>query len=224
MDICAIIPAYNTEAFIGPIIQKIREKDITPVVVNDGSHDNTEAVAKKERAVVLNTGVNSGKGAALRLGFQYALEKKFDLIFTIDSDGQHDPAEMEKFIDVLRRREEVSIVIGSRMDSRKTMPIVRWYTNKFMSFILSLLSGAKIEDSQSGFRLLRKAILENITLSTNKYEIESELLLKAARKGFAIESVPIHTIYDVKAQSKINPLIDTLRFIRFIIKNITYRV
>jgi hypothetical protein len=109
------------------------------------------------------------------------------------------------------------IVIGNRMFDTSSMPVARKVTNRLMSFIVSKMCGHKMEDTQCGFRLIKRAVLENINLESSNYEIESELLLKAARKGFKIESVPVKTVY-AGEQSRINPVVDALRFIVLLIK------
>ncbi len=101
------------------------------------------------------------------------------------------------------------------MLKRKDMPLLRVFTNKFMSWFISSLAGQRIPDTQCGFRLIKKDVLNKINLRTRKYETESEIIIKAARLGFKVESVPIKTVYKGE-KSQINPIIDTLRFIKFI--------
>jgi hypothetical protein len=88
-----------------------------------------------------------------------------------------------------------------------------------MSWIVSRIAKQKIPDTQCGFRLIKSEVLKKINLETSKYEIESEILIKASRLGFKIESVPIKTVYG-EERSRINPVLDTLRFIRYIIKEL----
>jgi hypothetical protein len=105
------------------------------------------------------------------------------------------------------------------MQKTKTMPPVRFMTNRFMSYLISGLAKQRIPDTQCGFRLIKRDVLEKIRLLTRRYETESEILIKAARLGFKIESVPIKTIYRGQ-KSQIRPFADTLRFFRFIIKEL----
>jgi len=132
----------------------------------------------------------------------------------MDGDGQHLPEEIPYFTR-LAKYSNSSILIGNRMLKRKDMPLLRVFTNRFMSWFISSLAGQKIPDTQCGFRLIKKDVLNKINLRTRKYETESEIIIKAARLGFKVESVPIKTIYKGE-KSQINPIIDTLRFIRFI--------
>ncbi len=114
------------------------------------------------------------------------------------------------------------MVIGNRMSDISSMPGSRKYTNRFMSFLISTLSGQRIPDSQSGYRLIKREVLEKIDLKSSNYEVESEMIIRAARAGFKIESAPIKTIYRDE-KSRINPVVDTFRFIVFITKAIVKR-
>jgi hypothetical protein len=107
-------------------------------------------------------------------------------------------------------------VVGNRMDNPGDMPAIRIMTNKFMSWLISRIIGQKICDSQCGFRLIKKEVLEKLTLKTNRFEIESELVIVAAKNGFRLKSIPVRSIYYKKQQSRINPFLDTLRFVKFI--------
>ncbi|MBN1913441.1 MAG: glycosyltransferase family 2 protein [Candidatus Omnitrophica bacterium] len=215
---CVIIPAYNEESTIAKVVKSIRVQGLEAVVIDDGSGDRTSSVSLDEGAVVLRNPVNSGKGNSLRKGFDYALGRDFDAIITMDGDGQHKPDDVAYFMR-LAEYSKSSILIGNRMSHTKNMPWLRILTNRFMSWLISKISGQKIFDSQCGFRLIKKEVLEKVRLNTYKYETESEILIKASRLGFKIESVPIETIYKGN-KSSINPFVDTLRFIRFLFDEI----
>jgi glycosyltransferase involved in cell wall biosynthesis len=232
MKICVLIPAYNESKRIGKLVSQILTlEEITEVVVvDDGSSDSTSREAKKAGATVLRHKQNRGKGAALRTGFSYIKDKNFDAVVTMDGDGQHDWNEIPNFIAAFENK-DFGIVLGSRMPACQdlagrqkceNMPHIRYMTNRFTSFVTSLLCGFKVTDSQSGFRLISIDVLKKIELSTSKFEIESEVIIKAARKGFKIKEIPISTVYlaDSTKKSKIHPLIDTLRFFRLVIKNL----
>jgi len=136
----------------------------------------------------------------------------------MDGDGQHRPEEIPDFIR-LAETSEGNIFIGNRMSKYKNMPLLRVITNHVMSWLISKIAKQKIPDSQSGFRLIKKEVLKKVKFVTSKYETESELLIRASRLGFKIESIPIQTIYRGE-KSQINPFIDTLRFIWFIIREL----
>jgi len=217
MRTCVIIPTYNEAKEIARLVTEIRGHNLEVLVIDDGSEDNTAEIAKENEATVLRNPNNQGKGASLIRGFDYALNNNFEAVVTMDGDGQHLPSDIPYFIR-LAEYSESGIFIGNRIAKIKTMPWLRLLTNKFMSWFLSMLAKQRIPDSQCGFRLIKKAVLEKVKLKTSKYETESEILIQASRLGFKIESVPIKTIYSGQ-KSQIDPFIDTLRFIRFIFKD-----
>jgi len=218
MKTCVITPTYNEAKSIAELVRQICEQNLQPLVIDDGSDDNTAQIAKENGAIVLRNEQNQGKGASLIRGFHYALEQNFDAVITMDGDGQHLVSDIPYFMR-LAAYSDGDIFIGNRMNRPKSMPWLRLGTNKFMSWLISLIAKQKIPDTQCGFRLIKKDVLEKVNLKTSKYETESEILIQAARLGFKIESVPIKTVYGSE-KSRINPIVDTARFIRFILKQI----
>ncbi|MFH0935768.1 MAG: glycosyltransferase family 2 protein [Candidatus Omnitrophota bacterium] len=218
MKACVLIPTFNEAGAIGGLIEKIRQHDLSVIVVDDGSRDNTSVIAREKGAVVLRNPANEGKGASLKKGFGFALEQNYDAVITMDGDGQHRPDDIPYFMR-LAQYSQSGIFIGNRMSRAANMPLLRLLTNKFMSWLISAIAKQKIPDTQCGFRLIKKEVLERLKLRTSKYETESEILIKAARAGFKIESVPIKSVYSGE-KSKIHPFVDTLRFFRFIIKEL----
>ena len=215
MNTCVIVPTYNEAGTVGELINEIRSQNFAVIIIDDGSQDNTAEIAQNSGAMVLRNQKNLGKGASLIKGFGYALTNSFDAVITMDGDGQHLPQDLPYFTR-LAKYSNSGILIGNRMLKTKNMPLVRFFTNKFMSWLISRLTGQKIPDTQCGFRLIKKEVLEKLNLTTSKYETESEILIKSSRLGFKIESVPIRSIYSGE-KSSIKPFIDTLRFIRLII-------
>lgn len=220
MKICLLIPAYNEARTIGQVVSEARKVIEYVVVVDDGSRDNTAQLAEDSGAVVIKHPVNRGKGAALRTGFQHVLDHGYDALITMDSDGQHDVNDIPGFLEAFSKTGS-GIIIGSRMQDISTMPAIRKFTNKFTSFVGSLLAHQKIKDSQSGFRLISSDVLRAVELETTGYEMESEILIKASRAGFRITSVPIKTIYGQEV-SKINPVVDTCRFFRLLFRSLRW--
>ena len=218
MKACVIIPTYNEAKTISGIIKEIQSHNLDVVIIDDGSYDNTFQIARDCGVAVLRNQGNEGKGASLIKGFDYAKDKDFDAVITMDGDGQHLPSDIPYFTR-LAQYSNSGIFIGNRMSKTKSMPYIRVLTNKVMSWLISRTIKQKIPDTQCGFRLIKKEVLKKLKLNTSKYEIESEILIKAARLGFLIESVPIRTIYRGQ-KSQINPFIDTLRFIRFIVREL----
>jgi glycosyltransferase involved in cell wall biosynthesis len=218
-NIAVIIPAFNAGSTIETLIQKaskfISTKDI--VVVDDGSDDQTYNLSKKADVVVLRHQSNEGKGEALKTGFRFALDSGYEALITMDADLQHDPESIPHFIHMAES--SAGILMGTRRRNLQIMPLARWLTNNLTSVIVSVLSGQSIRDSQSGYRLINAGVLKRFKLESKKYDLESELLIKAARKGFKVGEVPITTIYDSQ-KSFINPLVDTGRFIKLMWKSL----
>jgi len=213
-----VIPTYNEANTIADLVRNIRQQGLDVLVIDDGSCDDTSKIAQDNGAAVLRNVNNEGKGASLIKGFRYALTKDFDAVITMDGDGQHLPEEIPYFIR-LATYSDSGIFIGNRMSKRRNMPFVRVLTNKFMSWLISYAAKQNIPDTQCGFRLIKKYVLEKIKLQTSKYETESEIIIRASRLGFKIESVPIKSVYKGE-KSQINPFIDTLRFIRFVTREL----
>lgn len=218
MNTCVIIPTFNEAKAIRRVIEAVKIHNLEVIVVDDGSKDGTSKIASECGAVVLHNTRNQGKGMSLIKGFDYALSRNFDCVITMDGDGQHLSEDIPFFMR-LAKYSGCNLIVGNRMQKTKSMPLTRVITNRFMSWIISCIAGQRIPDSQCGFRLIKKELLEKVKFITCKYEIESEIIVKAARMGFKIDSVPIKTVYNGEV-SRINPLIDTLRFIRFAIKEL----
>lgn len=185
------------------------------MVVDDGSTDRTSEVAKSAGIQVLRHASNLGKGAALNTGFDYATKKGLEAVITLDADNQHRPEEIINFIEYYSIHEP-HLIVGHRRII-KNMPFHRLATNRITSLVVSLLGHVRVPDSQCGFRLIRTDLLRKIRLRTSRFEMESELIVEAARNGFQVSSVLIETIY-TGGGSHVHPIIDTLRFIRLAIR------
>lgn len=215
MNVFIVIPTYNERKTIGPIVKDLRERGYRVVVVDDGSSDHTIVDANKYGAELIVHSKNVGKGRCIREGLDHSLENGCDVAVTMDGDGQHDLRDIDSFIEE-HKRSEADLVLGNRMYDPKSMPFVRRCTNMFMSFVISLILGQRVEDSQCGYRLLSANAIRKMSLKTAKYEIESEMLLEAKRHNLRISLVRTESIYRDES-SRINPFFDTLRFIKFII-------
>jgi len=218
--IAVLIPAYNACRSLSELIDRLKNfskpRDI--IVVNDGSSDGTAKIAEESGVTLINQEINKGKGEALRTGFEYVVRHGYDCVVTIDADLQHRPEELTLFTGRLQNG-SIDLIIGTRDFSFKNMPFDRVLTNFVSSVILTLLSGQIIRDSQSGYRLISCQILKKIELKCRKYDLESEILIKAGRKGFKIGEVTIATVYE-GSKSFINPFIDTGRFIKICWKSL----
>ena len=221
MKVCVLIPCHNEEVAIGGIIEKLRALALDVVVVDDGSADGSGAVARDKGAHVITIKERGGKGNAMQRGFEYIVEHGYDALIVMDGDGQHAVEDVPKFIERYKVT-DASIINGTRMQDLKKMPFVRIATNKLMSWIISSVCGQTIADTQCGFRLISCGVLRSIKLTSSNFEIESEILIKASRAGFKIESVPVQTIYEDE-QSKIHPVKDTIRFFKYLVRELTRR-
>jgi len=213
---CVLIPSYNEARTIGAITKELKSRGLTVYVVDDGSTDETAGIAALQGAVVITHDKNKGKGASLIEGFGRILEEDFDAVLIMDGDGQHTTGDVDNFFKKMAET-GADIVIGNRMLDTVSMPVIRKITNKIMSRVISKMCKENIPDTQCGFKLVKRNVLESVKFEFPNFEIESEILLKAARKGFKIESVPVKTVYRNEA-SKIKPIFDTIRFLSFLIK------
>jgi glycosyltransferase involved in cell wall biosynthesis len=220
-DVCVLIPAYNEEKNIGRIVSEVLSLGFKPVVVDDGSTDSTAQKVRLLKADCVVSRVNEGKGAAIQRGFDWFLKERYDALIVMDADGQHRAQELDRFVAALHEGRG-DLIVGNRMANPVGMSWIRVLTNRFMSFLISWAAGQAIPDSQCGYRALtRKAVL-NVRLETKRFEAESEMLLRAARAGLKIESMPIESVYRDEI-SHIRPARDTLRFFRFFFKYLIFK-
>lgn len=246
MNTCLLLPAYNESRTIGQIIQEASEFIRDIIVIDDGSSDGTGEIAAARGAACLTNATNCGKGFALRKGFAYALAHGYELIVTMDSDGQHEPADLSRFLAHFDKTHP-DILIGARVrevlpehaDKVRTsqfhtnsslaksltkkgprpMPLHRSINNWLVSQVGSRLCGQTVPDFQSGYRLIRADVLRHVQLETARYEMEAELLIKAGRLGFRIESLPIQTRYGAEV-SAIKPLREIWLFTRLLLHSL----
>jgi len=212
MKTAIIIPAYNATSTLNLLLARLMEfapkHDI--IVIDDGSSDSTAEAAKLSGVELIIHQHNKGKGAALRSGFELALNKDCEAVITIDADGQHDPKYIPALVDTMDTG-RWDIVVGSRRNEFDRMSFARYLSNSITTTVVSILAGTRISDSQSGYRSIRTSVLKSVKLKTSRYQMESELLIKAARQGFKIGSVDITNIPG--NTSHISHLKDTLRFL-----------
>ncbi|MDO8603373.1 MAG: glycosyltransferase family 2 protein [Candidatus Omnitrophota bacterium] len=214
-DIFIVIPAYNESKTIGPIVNQLCQRGFRVIVVDDGSKDKTMVEANKYGAELIVHAKNTGKGLCIREGLEYALENNCEAVITMDGDGQHSLKDVDKFIEEYKKS-GADLVLGNRLHDPKKMPFIRWCANVCMSFIVSMIITKNINDTQCGYRMISRKGIEKMKLNTVKYEIESEMITEASRRGLKMSSVNIESIYENEI-SQINPFLDTMRFVRFII-------
>ena len=218
MKVIAVIPARDAAATVGDVVRGL--KRVLPaaevIVVDDGSTDATGERAREAGAVVVRHEVNRGKGSALESGFGEALRRGADAVIAMDADSQHDPTAAPRLLEAL---ESADLVVGSRELDRTGMPWLRRATNDVTTWFVSRLAGQRIPDSQSGYRAIRASVLRVVHPRSRRFEYESEFLIGAARAGFSIGEAPVPTLYNAPG-SHIDPVRDTLRFIRLVIRHI----
>ena len=193
-SVVVVMPAFNAENTLSPVVRGLRKSlpGAFIIGVNDGSADGTGALLRSVCDRTIEFPSNRGKGAALRAAFAAALERDCDAVLTIDSDGQHDPAFSPSILDAL---DNYHIAIGTRDLTGEQMPRHRRVANFLSSAVTRMVSGGAVSDSQSGFRGIRREVLEEVKASGDRYEYETDFIIRAAHAGFTITNVPISTIY-----------------------------
>lgn len=191
-EISVIIPVYNEEGNIGAMIRKVREV-IGPtnelLVVDDGSTDNTAKELDAKICTILRHDVNKGKGQAMKTGIAAAKGK---LTFFIGGDGQDEPREIPLFLDAIKKGAD--FVIGSRFIGNLTegsITVVNNLGNRFLTALFNILYGVRLTDTQAEFKCIRTEKLKNMKLVSQRYEIETEMIIRALRKGYKIAEVPV---------------------------------
>ena len=215
----AIIPIYNEELSIGDTIDKVRPYVDGIVVVDDGSTDNSAEIVKSKGVTVIRIKPNRGKGMALYIGAKYFLKSDYDVMFTIDGDGQHNPIYISKFMEIFEENPDCGMVIASRfgtIDWVKNMPFLRKISNLLSRFGLWILYGGyNIEDPQNGFRAFRKSAVKHLDFSPINmqkrfgFEAETMILIEARVKGVKVKHVHIPSLYFEDRISKFSLLMDT---------------
>ena len=200
MKTYAIIPAYNEEGHITEVIEKTKAHANNIIVIDDGSTDKTYDIAKKTGVIVLKHVINLGKGAALKTGCDYAIKNGANILINLDSDGQHDPNEIPKFLEELKTSD---LVKGVRQFGGD-MPFIKRAWNFGISRLFSILYGKGIYDQQCGFRVLTAETYKKIRWKSTDYLVETEILVNLLKVGLKLKEVPIKTIY-LREHGGVNP-------------------
>jgi glycosyltransferase involved in cell wall biosynthesis len=216
-----VIPVYNEELTIGDIINRTKavmqltshQNEI--LVIDDFSHDLSLKTAKQYNIKVYTLKKHLGKGYALRAGFAKA---RGDIIITIDSDGSHRPEELPEILAPILKN-QADLVIGSRYLNHKKVASrkLNAFGVKIFNFLIKVLTGATITDSQSGYRAMKREVLSDLELMSGEYEIESEMLVKTAKEGFRITEVPISFEQRTYGKSGVDPIVDGSKILLSII-------
>lgn len=211
-NLVVLIPAFNEENRIAPVIQSARLQ-LPVLVVDDGSNDGTVELAQSCGAEVVRQIPNQGKGAALRAGFRYAIDHTYAAVITLDADGQHNPNEIPNFLAAYSEKDP-DLLIGQRDFSK--MPLVRRIANTLGGLAFSWAMGENIPDNQSGYRLISRRMMEALMDSQEQgFEFEVEMIEVCVKKGFRLGWVPIQTIYGGES-SHIQPVKHLRQFLRVV--------
>jgi len=214
LNILALIPAYNEARRVSTVVTTACQY-LPVLVVDDGSTDDTAAVATLSGATVLSQRPNQGKGVALETGFLKAIAEGYAAVLTLDADGQHDPAEIPKFLQAYQEQ-EVDLIIGARDFSQ--IPPVRRVANTLGRWSFSWAVGRPVQDNQSGYRLISRRLMEAMLASQEHgFQFEVEMIVVCVQKGYALDWVPIRTIYAGES-SHIQPLQHVVEFTRMVLQ------
>jgi len=209
----AVIPAYHDEKHIGDIVRRTAQQLDHVLVIDDGSNDETAQRAREAGAEVIVHSQNRGKGEAIKTGLRHCLAREVTWLILLDSDGQHLPEEIERFLSAAASATQPMLFVGNRMDNASAMPFIRRVVNRYMSRRISHLCGQRIPDTQCGFRMLHQQLIPELLGGGNRFDYDTEVLIIASRKRYRIEPVPITTVYSDQV-SNIHPVRDAFRFFK----------
>jgi glycosyltransferase involved in cell wall biosynthesis len=198
-----VIPAYNEGTVIASVIRDVQKEGWKNcIVVDDGSTDVTYQEAKKIGVIVLRHTLNRGKGAAVKTGFEAAKKLHADYIVTIDADGQHNPKDIRRLVELLHKGNDV--VLGVRNFNEKHIPRFKVLGNYIGNFFTWMLYGVWVTDSQSGIRAYNRNALESIIIYNDRYEFETEIVREISRNNLTWKEIPITVRYTSYDQNKKN--------------------
>lgn len=220
--VIAAMPAYNEELFIAKTILGCKPFVDKILVVNDGSTDFTSTIANALDAIVIDHETNKGYGAAIRTCFDTAKNMNVKAMIIIDSDGQHDCAEIEHvLLPVLKGEADVSI--GSRfLENKSEIPLYRKFGMKILDTLTNAGSNVKFSDTQSGFRAYSKKAIDTIRISNDGMSAGSEILLQIKKNNLKTKEVPITCRYDIEDTSTHNPICHGIKVFTDVVTEIEY--
>ncbi|MHA1327002.1 MAG: glycosyltransferase family 2 protein [Promethearchaeota archaeon] len=209
-NLLIITPAYQEEKNIKKVIDKIKKIkipgiNITHLIVDDGSTDNTAIIAKNAKVKIIRHFKNMGIGRALKTGLIYAIKNDYDYVIQIDADGQHNPSDIKQIIKPLIKK-EADLVIGSRMIKNPgyKIPFVRLIGIKFFAKVISILTKQKIYDSTSGYRAMNKKLFSELVKNHPEKLWAIETLIWICKKGYKVKEIPIEMNERVVGKSHLN--------------------
>ncbi len=218
--VAVAIPAYQAAPTVGQVVRDVLAARsaglaILPevLVVDDGSTDATAAEARQAGARVISLPANQGKGAALAVAFADLFgggDRGATAVVTLDADGQHLAHEIPKLL--AAAAPDADLVLGVRDHLFTSMSRVRRASNRLSSRAISFAAGQPLADVQTGFRFYSRRLIERVGFPEKRFEAESAVVVRAARAGFSVLTVPVHLGFaDGRTTSHYRPLIDSLR-------------
>ena len=219
LTIAALIPAFNAASSVAAVVEGVRPQLDTVMVVDDGSADETARVAAAAGAVVERHAVNQGKGAALLTGFRAVAARGATHALTIDADGQHLPDQIPALI-AASERDPTALVVGVRQKSGHTIRWINRVGNRVADTLMARIARQPLPDTQCGFRVYPIASVLELGAAGTRFDFETEILLRAARRGIPVVGVPVRVHYPPVAErvSHYRPVVDTLRIIRTVLR------
>ena len=210
-----ILPAYNEEAHIYNVVTMCRDHVDEVIVVDDCSTDNTFRYANLAGAITLRHKANIGKSGALKTGCDAAIRLGVDAIALLDSDGQHDPADLPRFFAALQD-EELDVVVGSRLQKVKD-PIIRRYGNVFVYILLKILFRVDIKDVLTGFRVFRTTAYQDLRWGSSNYHADAEMIVRMTVSKLRYKELSIDSVYHdaYKGMTPIDGLLLLLKLIKW---------
>lgn len=202
------IPAYNEEATIGSVTLAAHRYADEVVVADDGSTDGTAKIARAAGALVFRHPKNMGKGRAVKTLLRYAESTACDVFVLLDGDGQHSPANIPDLVEPILS-DDADLVIGSRYlkrSSRKQTPSYRRVGQRALDLLTSLSLDTDLTDTQSGFRALSAESIDELQLESDGYQVESEMINVASRRGLQITEIPVFARYSGENDHSLNPI------------------
>lgn len=195
-NVFVVIPVYNEEKVIRQVIDEVkRSGDYTVLVVDDGSEDNTYAICRSEEdIIVLHHRINRGKGAAITTGLAAANKLKAQIVVTMDGDGQHDPKDIHALIAPIIN-DGFDVTLGTRMCNPIGMPYVRRIANHIGNFFTWIFYGARVSDSQSGFRAFSMRSVLILSIKADKYEYDSSVIKEINHNRLRYKEIPVKVRY-----------------------------
>jgi len=208
--VAAAIPAYQAAPTIAGVVTGTLAFLPEVLVIDDCSTDATAREAARAGARVLSLGVNRGKGVALKTAFDDLFARGASGVVTLDADGQHLPEEIPKLL--AAAQPDADLVLGVRDHLFGAMSRVRRASNRLSSRAISLAAGQRLDDVQTGFRFYSRRLVERVGFPEARFEAESAVVVRAARAGFRVLTVPVHLAFaDGRTTSHYRPLVDSLR-------------